>query len=446
MKRFKLLPDMRRVIFILALVLAAILAVQLSPAFGQDEQVKRPWPWKLGDGTVITEKDLKKILADHKKWAESWGKEGSKADLTLTNLHKANLHKANLHRADLTKAELSGADLTDANLSGANLYMANLTVANLSGADLSYANLTGADLSYANLTGADLSYANLTGANLTVADLMDANLTGANLSGADLSYANLTRTNLSKAKLQKAQATFAEFEGTKFEDAEISDFFFSGARGLTEIGMSSPSSVVNLRKIAKDYGFRNEERALTSALHKHQMKHGKAYEKFFDNYVLGGWLTDYGAVPWNSLLLLEMLVAPFAVIYTISLKTDRKMTGIWALRPPDRVIGSLGKDKPIKLTTALVAGFLPYERPRGNIGGIARWWGVLKIGVYFSTLSAFGIGWRELNFGVWITRLQRQEYTLRATGWVRTVSGIQSLISVYLLALWLLTYFGRPFE
>jgi hypothetical protein len=35
---------------------------------------------------------------------------------------------------------------------------------------------------------------------------------------------------------------------------------------------------------------------------------------------------------------------------------------------------------------------------------------------------------------------------LRATGWVRTVAGIQSLLSVYLLALWVLTYFGRPFE
>ena len=39
------------------------------------------------------------------------------------------------------------------------------------------------------------------------------------------------------------------------------------------------------------------------------------------------------------------------------------------------------------------------------------------------------------------------EITLkRATGWVRVVSGVQSLISIYLLALWALTQFGRPFE
>lgn len=32
--------------------------------------------------------------------------------------------------------------------------------------------------------------------------------------------------------------------------------------------------------------------------------------------------------------------------------------------------------------------------------------------------------------------LQPREYTIRATGWMRTVPGIQSLMSVYLLALW----------
>jgi hypothetical protein len=42
--------------------------------------------------------------------------------------------------------------------------------------------------------------------------------------------------------------------------------------------------------------------------------------------------------------------------------------------------------------------------------------------------------------------MQPREYILRATGWVRFFSGLQSVVSVYLLALWALTYFGRPFE
>ena len=65
---------------------------------------------------------------------------------------------------------------------------------------------------------------------------------------------------------------------------------------------------------------------------------------------------------------------------------------------------------------------------------------------YFSALSAFHIGWRDLNVGTWLTRLQFTEFALRGRGWVRFVSGLQSLTSVYLLAMWVLMYFGRPFQ
>jgi hypothetical protein len=67
-------------------------------------------------------------------------------------------------------------------------------------------------------------------------------------------------------------------------------------------------------------------------------------------------------------------------------------------------------------------------------------------GLYFSLISAFTIGWRDLNVGNWISRIQRREYILKSTRWVRTLSGLQSIASAYLLALAVLCYFGRPFE
>jgi hypothetical protein len=79
------------------------------------------------------------------------------------------------------------------------------------------------------------------------------------------------------------------------------------------------------------------------------------------------------------------------------------------------------------------------------MGGL-KWLRISRVALYFSLLSAFHIGWRDLNVGTWLARLQSREYTLSAIGWVRVVSGLQSLHSVYLLALWALTYFGRPFE
>lgn len=84
--------------------------------------------------------NLDKILADHKKWVNTSGKEGV---------------RANLSRANLSGADLRWSNLTEADLSGANLIWANLSLALLTKADLRGANLTLANLSGAHLGEAD---------------------------------------------------------------------------------------------------------------------------------------------------------------------------------------------------------------------------------------------------------------------------------------------------
>ena len=73
-------------------------------------------------------------------------------------------------------------------------------------------------------------------------------------------------------------------------------------------------------------------------------------------------------------------------------------------------------------------------------------WRVLPAAMMFSLMSTFNIGFRGLDFGRWIRLLLKREYDIKPVGWARTVSGVQSLISVYLIGLWVLTYFGRPFD
>jgi hypothetical protein len=75
-----------------------------------------------------------------------------------------------------------------------------------------------------------------------------------------------------------------------------------------------------------------------------------------------------------------------------------------------------------------------------------REWSLMRTAMFFSLMSAFNIGFRDINFGRWLRLLTRQEFDIKAVGWARVVAGWQSLISVYLIALWVLTYFGRPFE
>ena len=101
------------------------------------------------------------------------------------------------------------------------------------------------------------------------------------------------------------------------------------------------------------------------------------------------------------------------------------LSGIYKVWSKERV-AKVGRDEPERVHATRFAAFL--------------------YALYFSLLTAFHFGWRDLNVGNWIARMQRREYALRATGWVRVISGVQSLISVYLIAMWVLTYFGRPFE
>ncbi len=107
----------------------------------------------------VSPEELAKILEAHRKWVESEGKEGERANLYRANLQGANLYRANLQGADLREANLQGADLREA-----NLQRADLREANLQGADLREANLQGADLFAANLQRAYLYWANLRGA------------------------------------------------------------------------------------------------------------------------------------------------------------------------------------------------------------------------------------------------------------------------------------------
>ncbi len=144
--------------------------------------------------------------------------------------------------------------------------------------------------------------------------------------------------------------------------------------------------------------------------------------------------------PGKPLRILGLLVPLFAIFYWLALQTPTGSEGgIWAVWAADRVDKDDGDKEPVLLTRVAWP-----DGPGPRLVLSPR--DALAFALYFSALSAFQIGWRELNIGTWLTRLQPREYALRATRWVRPVSGIEAVISVYLIALWALTYFGRPFE
>src|SRR5579872_5454476 len=141
---------------------------------------------------------LEEVLAEHRQWIDTHGREGARADLSSRDLRQAALQGALLSGAALTSTVLTGADLRNA--------------------DLQRAVLSGADLRGADLTGANLQDAEMAGANLQDADLADANLRNTHLRQADLTGTrNLTALQVGGANLQGMQPEdLLTFDGLEY--------------------------------------------------------------------------------------------------------------------------------------------------------------------------------------------------------------------------------------
>jgi hypothetical protein len=150
-----------------------------------------------GPGHEIPRDALDARLERHRRWLETAGDEGRRADLAGAILQRASLWRADLRNADLRRADLSGANLDHANAAGALLEGADLT-----GASLWEANLRGANLAGGRLCGAKLDHADLRGATLQRADLRGVSLWGAHLEGANLAeVVGLTQDQLRPAAI-----------------------------------------------------------------------------------------------------------------------------------------------------------------------------------------------------------------------------------------------------
>lgn len=336
-------------------------------------------------------------------------------------------------------ADLSGMNLSGANLANFDLRNANLAGADLSGATFIGASMEGAILGTVKATGTDFTYVDLTNAELGGADLQNARLWGVHLDGA-----RLQGTNLEGAALENIYLTGARYEPRGGPPARISDL-----EGLESVTFRYSNGVAQLQQLARVSGQRDIERAATYAI-EHQ-RTGKLLDS--DPLVWRGgeplkqmleglfrlmafeWTTGYGLYPGRALQLIVVFFALLIPLYAWAARSGRSpraRAGIFRVRPADRIEVADGKatvDNPVTVEWLS----LPLRK--------AVIWGG-----YFSLLSAFNIGFRDLNVGNWINRAQPTRFQLESLGWVRTVSGLQSLLSLYLLAIWLLTYFGRPFD
>jgi uncharacterized protein YjbI with pentapeptide repeats len=442
----------------LAVVLLVLIATFAQNTGGKTQPDEKVWTWKNSEGEVETAEALNRILNEHALWISFHTSRGSPADLKGADLSRAglngvNLENANLNSAILGAADLSGAYLAGVDLRGADLRQADLSNANLSEADLSIAGRRGleifparlghANLSHATLFRANLSNAQLDGANLTnAAELREANLVHANLDRANLSGANLIQANLSNAYLHDAKLDDANFyltilSGAYYEPKSNPDVTgIAYARDLEFVTYGENSGpLFQLRKQFQDNGFREAERKITYALNRRRAQSDSPAERWFKTIAFD-WTCQYGMSPGRALRIWLTLFLLCCIIYAVFIHLPGK-SGLYR-------VAKTQKDEPDEqIVPRQILSRPRWLIPLRLLTCESR---VIYWAVFFSLMSAFNIGFRQIDFGRWLRLLPRTEFDLKAKGWMRTIAGFQSLISVYLITLWALSYFGRPFE
>ena len=419
----------------------------------------------------ISTEQLQQIIAQHQDWLQETGKIVNLKDKRRANLCGAQLQKMDLKKMDLSQANLMEANLTmaqlqqtqlyktwldDAVLNDANLDKANLTKAYLFNVEMRWARLNAtilvdawlddSNLNDSNFNGADLTRARLDRVNLSEANLQHANLTNASLVNANLSYADLTLATLTGTILYRTDLKKVIYFPKSGKLPDLTSLLFAKNFRLMKyhvIPIGAPA-LRELRAAYQKTGMRPKEREITYMIKNAEeitnWEYGgwKRLESIKDKF-LYNWPSKYGLAPQRPLKILLALIIVFGFLYWISIRSGKfgEVKIVWASRNPPKRISYLKRiscHKTIKLNKA--AKKVLHEELR-----------LMRIAFHLSMLSAFRVGVQRWDIGMWIRQLQIQEYELIATkGWLRRLCGLQSLLSIYLVALWAITQFGHPFE
>ncbi len=410
------------------------------------------WTWQDASGQTRSRAELDAILSQHKQWVDSKGKQGTRADLAGCDLTGADLTGADLRQAAMANAKLDGAVLEHANLDAADLRNADLTDSDLQYAKLRRAILYGAKLVRAQLGLKAIPVAAASKqlarrARLPIPDALKSALeTGAAIpeavrAGADLGRADLRGADLTDAWFRSADLDLTIYEPTA--DPNVSGIAKARHLDLATY-VDDPEALVRLRKEFSETGFREAENKITYAVNRKQTAQDAPVLRWFRR-VAFDWTCQYGMNPARPLKIIGVVWLAMTVFYFLCMHT-KGPSGIYV----EAAREASGQERNWRfqvLLPHLKDELTPGKRVPRRPGRRLRWeWRLSRCAMYFSLTSAFNIGYQELNIGEWLKMLTKREYNLTAVGWARTAAGVQSLVSVYMLALWVLTFFGHPFE
>jgi hypothetical protein len=412
--------------------------------------------WRDG-GVLRSKSTLRKILDEHHLYIDSLKRiiathvmESDEAEDTLEwalrhvydpwVFDSSNtLQLALLNTMVARPSDYSGLEILDSLASFVNCDFTMFTFDSL---DLSYVTFNNCKFDDAWFTGSSLYstrfYQNSTFLNAKFDSLdmrksvfIDCDLRGCSFANSDLSHAYFDGTNLNRTDFRHANLYRMVYQPTN--DPHWRNILFAYNLDYLDYA-SDPIPLIRLRQQFRDIGFRLAERQVNCALKRH-------YPSWYET-ALFDFTCNYGADFVRPLLLWVKLWFIYIWVYfaELSIPTKRPIIFIYrkhaTLDNPEVKSTVMGERSPFS-TEFKVASWL--ERIKSIIKLLFK-----SVGI--SLLSATSIGFRDITIAQWVKRLLPIELEIRFEGTSRILSGVQSLLSMYLVALSFLSYFTRVFD
>jgi hypothetical protein len=343
----------------------------------------------------------------------------------------------------------------------------------------------------ADFTGAHANRATFQNSDLTHAVFIGAQLEGAKISDGT----SLQDARLGASSLDGATITDADMEGANLSGASVKNLYFAPRVLPDPVWMAevlpdqletmrsphNPTALTRLEKQFTDFGLNERASEIVVAIREGQQseylsachaglpppdpadidptwttvsrnwlaalghKVGSCF-KYYGQAIAFDGTCKFGLRPWRPLGIVAILAAIWTVILAGWLRAAQQPVVLKVfktrLRVPQRpqVImvfkNRKGDDFPISIDTLLRKAYPPPKRAVACV----------RLAIALSVSSVFNLPFKEVEIGRWLRMVSARDYELRTRGAIRVFTGCLSLLSFYLIALFVLTIFNNPFS
>jgi len=239
-----------------------------------------------------------------------------------------------------------------------------------------------------------------------------------------MQYCRFYNDTISGTLLKNCQLNFCEFKHTMFEPDSLPDVnYLATATGLDELYYKyKPGPLFNLKKAFENKGFNLASLKVNTAIRRSENQENNLFSKTL-NYIFLDLTYEYGSNLSRPFFIYLISIFVFGCCY-------------WFFCGMDELSYILVNEMPLGPGKYYKMSFVP-----DNNFNLKNEWLFFKTAMLYSFTRSLRLGFGLFDFSKWIQMLQIKEKNFSETHYLKVLAGMQSLISIYLIFLWITASF-----